>query len=83
MAETGEEERKGKWEKGRKAERGEKGRKGRSGCGKDGVKEESVLTWAGHHEAGEWWPGGGEGAALVHGRKGGGEKKREGRIKWK
>ncbi len=28
------------------------------------IKEERVLTWAGHHEAGEWWPGGGEGAGL-------------------
>jgi hypothetical protein len=28
------------------------------------IMEERVLTWAGHHEAGEWWPGGGEGAGL-------------------
>jgi hypothetical protein len=47
------------------------------------VKGGRFLTWAGHHEAGEWWPGGGEGAGLEHGRKGGGERKREGRTKWK
>ncbi len=47
------------------------------------VKGGKDLTWAGHHEAGEWWPGGGDGAGLEHGRKGGGERKRERRIRWK
>jgi hypothetical protein len=51
--------RKGRWEKGRKAERGEGGRKG-----KWEERGRRFLTWAGHHEAAGWWPGGGEGEGL-------------------